>query len=819
LTAKDKFMENLLQDIRYGMRTLAKNPGFTIVAVLTLALGIGANTAIFSVVENLLLRPLPYPQPERLVEILNTYLPQVPRGGLSPGDYADWKRQNQSFSEMGAYAKVLQGFNLSGEGEPQRIQAGYADSTLFPMLGIRPVAGRSFVPEEDRSGSAPVVLLGHRLWQSRFGGDPRAVGRSISLDNQRYTVVGILPAGVQLSRSADLWMPFGQFNDDLTEHVHHAFTVIARMKPGISLAQARDEVGRLHQQEAVAYPAAHKNFGVLVEPVQDPAAAALRTTLLVLFGAVGLVLLIACANIVNLLLVRNAAREREVAVRTALGASPWRLIRQLLTESTLLSLFGGALGLLLAIAGLKALLAFVPADFGVLREAGLNGWVLGFTAAVCVTAGLACGFLPAVRMLKNNLAGVLKQGGKGSSASGHHRTHNLLVISEIAMALVPLIGAGLLLRSFQHLLDVDPGFRPDHVLAMEIQQPSLSFAEYSQLSQEAQIEYGRKQARQFEEIAAQIRTLPGIKEVGGIDDLPLGTELRQASRFVIEGQPILDSGGRPIAEFRTVSLGYFSSVGIPLRAGRFFTEDDFKQLNVVINETMARRFWPQGDAVGKRINLCSLDPKPCWTTIIGIAGNVHQYGLDHAPTYDVYYVGGWTPYFIVRSASNPLSIAAAVTDVVHKFDPNLPVTHVMTMDSLISDSVSPRRFSSVLVAIFAGLALLLAAIGIYGVMSYTVSRRTQEIGLRMALGAQLASVRRMILGQTLKLTLIGVGLGLAGAFVVARFLASLLFGVGMYDPATFLGVAALLIAVALAASYIPARRAMRVDPIVALRYE
>ncbi len=812
-------MENLMQDIRYGIRTLAKNPGFTAVAILTLALGIGANTAIFSVVEGVLLRRLPYPQPERLVEIANTYPPQVPKGGLSPGDYADWRRQNASFSEMGAYASNSQGFNLSGEGEPQRVQAGYADAGLFPMLGIRPVEGRSFLPEEDRAGSAPVVILGHRLWQSRFGGDPRVVGRSISLDNQRYTVAGVLPPGMQLLRSADLWMPFGQFNDDLTEHVHHAFIAIARLKPGVSLAQARDEVGRLHEQEAMAYPDAHKNFGVLVQPLQDPSAAKLRTTLLVLFGAVGLVLLIACANIVNLLLVRNAAREREVAIRTALGASPWRLIRQMLTESTLLSLFGGALGLLLAVAGLKALLAFVPAEHAVLREAGLNGWVLGFAVAVCLTTGLACGFFPAVRMLRKNLAGVLKQGSKGSSAPGHHRTHNLLVISEIAMALVPLIGAGLLLRSFQHLLEVDPGFRPDHVLAMEIQQPALSFAQYSQLSQEAQIEYGRKQARQFEEIAARIRTLPGVKEIGGVDDLPLGTELRQATRFVIEGQPIPDSGGRPIAEFRTVSLGYFSSVGIPLRAGRFFTKDDFMQLNAVINETMARRFWPQGGAVGKRINLCSLDPKPCWTTIVGIAGNVHQYGLDHAPTYDVYYVGGWTPYFIVRTASDPLNIAPAVTDAVHKFDPNLPVTHVMTMDNLISDSVSPRRFSSVLVAVFAGLALLLAAVGIYGVMSYTVSQRTQEIGVRMALGAQLAAVRRMILGQTLKLALIGVALGLAGAFVVARFLTSLLFGVGAYDPVTFLGVALLLIAVALAASYIPARRAMRVDPIVALRYE
>jgi putative ABC transport system permease protein len=354
---------------------------------------------------------------------------------------------------------------------------------------------------------------------------------------------------------------------------------------------------------------------------------------------------------------------------------------------------------------------------------------------------------------------------------------------------------------------------------MEIQQPGISFAQYNQLSLEEQLEYGRKQARQFEQIAAQIGTLPGVKEVGGIDDLPLGTELRQATRFIIEGQPIPDSGGRPIAEFRTVSLGYFSSVGIPLREGRFFDEDDFKQQNAVINETMARRFWPQGNALGKRINLCSLDPKPCWNTIIGIAGNVRQYGLDHEPTYDVYLVGGWTPYFIVRTTSDPLTIAASVTEVVHRFDSNLPVTNVMTMDNLISGSVSPRRFSSVLVAIFAGLALLLAAIGIYGVMSYTVSQRTQEIGVRMALGAQMASVRGMILGETLKLTLLGVGLGLAGAFVVTRFLTSLLFGVGVYDPVTFVGVAALLVGVALVASYIPARRAMRVDPIVALRYE
>ena len=812
-------MENLAQDIRYGIRTLAKNPGFTVVAVLTLALGIGANTAIFSVIENVLLRPLPYLQPERLVEIWNTYEPQIPRIGLSPGDYADWQQQNRSFSEMGAYVRISQGYNLTGEGEPQRVLASYSSAGLFPMLGAHVMIGRSFVPEEDRAGSAPVVILGHRLWQSRFGGGPGVVGRTISLDNQRYTVVGVLPAGFHLLRWPDLWMPIGQFNDDLTEHVHHAFNTVARLKPDVSLAQARDEINRLNQQEAIKYPDAHKNFGVLVQNLQDPSAAQLRNTLLVLFGAVGLVLLIACANIVNLLLVRNAAREREVAVRTALGASPWRLIRQLLTESTLLSLLGGALGLLFSIAGLRALLAFVPADLAVLHDSGLNGTVLAFTVAVCIATGVACGLLPAVRTLKTNLAGVLKQGNKGASAAGRHRTHNLLVISEIAMALIPLIGAGLLLRSFQHLLEVDPGFRMDHILTMEIEQPALSFVQINQLSQDEQIKLGQKQSQQFEQIAAQIRALAGVKEAGGIDDLPLSNEFRQASRFVIEGQPLPAAGARPIAQFRTVSLNYFSSLAIPLRAGRFFTEDDWKLTNVVINETMARRFWPQGDALGKRINLCSLDPKPCWSTIIGIAGNVHQFGLDAEPTFDTYFVGGWTPYLVVRTASDPLAIAAAVRDVVHKVDPNLPVTHVVTMDGLLSDSVSPRRFSAVLIGIFPALALLLAAVGIYGVMSYTVSQRTQEIGVRMALGAQVDSVRGMILSQTLKLTLLGVGIGLAGSFVVARFLASLLFGVGTYDPVTFLGVALLLIVVALAASYIPARRAMRVDPIVALRYE
>src|SRR5881398_1367205 len=508
-------MENILQDIRYSFRTLSKNPGFAAVAVLTLALGIGANTAIFSVVENVLLRPLPYPQPENLVQIWNTYQPQVPRAALSPGDYADWRQQNASFSEMGCYAHISQGFNLTGEGEPQRVLGSYASAGLFPLLGIRLAAGRYFIAEEDRAGSSPVVILSHHLWQSRFGGDAAVIGRTIKLDNQRYTVVGVLPADFRLLRWPDLWMPIGQYGDDLTEHVHHAFIGVARVKTGVTLAQARDEVVRLNHQETIQYPDSHKFFGVLVEPMEDPSAAKLQGILLVLSGAVGLVLLISCANIVNLLLVRNAGREREVAVRTALGASSWQLSRQLLTESMLLSLAGGALGLILAVGGLRFLMAFVPADLGVLRESGLNSKVLGFTAAVCVATGIICGLLPALRTLRANLAGVLKQGSKGTSGTGHRRTHNVLVISEIAMALVLLIGAGLLLRSFQHLLEVDPGFRVDHILTVEVQQAALPFTQASKLSQEDWIQIGQKQSLQFEQIVERIRALPGVKEERG----------------------------------------------------------------------------------------------------------------------------------------------------------------------------------------------------------------------------------------------------------------------------------------------------------------
>lgn len=813
-------MGTLLQDIRYGLRTLRKSPGFTSVAVLTLALGTGANTAIFSVVQHVLLRPLPYPDPSRLVEISNNYRPNVEKIGLSPGDYADWREQAKTVSGMSAYVSLAQGFNLTGDGDAQRVQGSFASSSFFPLLGVELAAGRSFAPEEDRAGGAPVVVLSHRLWASRFGSDPAVVGHAVLLDGQRYTVVGVLPERFQFLRWADLWMPTGQFSDNLTSHVHHDFDTIARLKPGVSVPEVQAEMTALNKQEELAFPDTHRHWGVTVKQLEAPEAGTLRAMLLVLFGAVGFVLLIACVNVVNLLLVRNAGREREIALRFAIGASPWRQARQLLTESVLVSLAGGVLGVMVAYMGSEALLAFIPADLTVLRDVSLNLWVLGFAMAVCLGVGLVCGALPALRALKTNLNDALKQGFKGASARGSHRVHNSLVIAEIALALVPLVGAGLLLRSFQHLMEVDPGFQPDHVVTMNVPQAALTLAQLNQLNQTQQIEFAARQSLQFEQLAHQIRALPGVKSVGGIDDLPLDTQLRQASRFVIEGRPIPNAELRPVVQFRTVSLEYFSAVGLPVLKGRTFTPDDWKLQNVtVINEAMERRFWPDGDALGKRINLCSLDPTPCWSSIIGVVGNVHQFGLEAAPTFDAYFSGGWTPYLIVRTASDPTSLVPAIREAIHKTDANLPVTQVMPMQDLLSSSVASRRFSATLIGIFAGIALLLAAVGIYGVTSYVVWQRTQEIGIRMALGAQPGNVRRLVVNLGAKLALAGVAIGLVGALALTRLLSSMLFGVKSTDPATFAGVAILLVGVTLLACYVPARRAMRVDPMVALRYE
>jgi predicted permease len=813
------FLETLWQDVRYGARQLRRSPVFTIIAALTLALAIGANSAIFSVIERVLLQPLPYDHPERLIEIWNTYPPIVPLGGLSPGDFADWRRAVTKVTDMAGYAWIQRGANLTGDGDPQRLEISYATSNLFPMLGVKPAAGRFFLAEEDRLGSAPVVILSHRFWQSRFGGDPGIIGHSVTLDGLRYTIVGVLSGDSRLLNSPDIWMPLGQFPDDLSEHVHHELVGIARLKPGVTITQARAEFEALNRQSAIAYPMEHKNFGLVVRPMQDASASQMRQSLLVLFAAVGLVLLIACANIINLLLARNAAREREIALRTALGANQWRLVRQLLTESMLLALIGGGLGIMVAAASLKMLVTLAPANLAVLQETHLDAMVLLFTIGVCVVVGVACGLLPALQIRTTNVNIALKQGSRGSGALSSRKLHNLLVISEIALALVPLIGAGLLLRSLHSLLQVSPGFRTDHVLSMNIPQASISPAQYNKLTPAQVTELTEKQSLQFQEIVEQVEGLPGVKSAAGISFLPLATQMQSSSRFVVEGRPIPDAGVRPIAETRVITPSYFSTAGVPLLRGRTLAREDWNRSNIDINEAMARRFWPQGNAIGKRINLCSLEPKPCWFSIVGVVGNVHQFGLDAPPTYDVYFSGGWTPYLLIRTASDPNQIATEAAATVHKIDPALPVADVTTLDNLVSDTLSPRRFSAVLISIFAGLALLLASVGIYGVTSYMVGKRTNEIGIRMALGAQKEDVARMIVVQGAKLALIGISAGIVGAMILTRLMRSLLFEVTPADPLTFCGVAILLTIVALAACYIPARRAMKVDPIIALRYE
>jgi putative ABC transport system permease protein len=811
-------MEYLWQDLRHGFRALRKSPGFTAVAVLTLGLGIGANTAIFSVVENVLLRPLPYRDPSALVQIWNTYLPQFPRAGNSPGDFQDFRRQARSFSGMAAFVDIPEGFNLTGEGEPQRLEARYATSEFFSLLGIQPVAGRTFTLEEDKPGASSVVMLSHRLWQSRFGSDPASVGRTLMLDGRGYTLVGILPAAFRMAPTTDIWMPVGQYGDDLTSHLHHEFSIVARLKPGVKITEAQAELTTLNRQEDLAFPDAHKNWGVLITPMEDPSAIKMRLALLILFGAVGLVLLVACANIVNLLLARNAVRQKEIALRVALGANRSRLLGQLLTESVLLSLLGGVLGIFLAGAGLRVLGAFVPSDLASVRETGLNGWVLLFTLAVSFFAGIVCGLIPAVQTLKQDLHGILKEGTRTAGAAGGQTTRSVLVVSEIALALIPLVGAGLLIRSFHHLLEVDPGFQRDRILAMEVDQPQLPLAEIIKLSPEQQIALSKRQSLQFELLVQKIQELPGVKAAGGISVMPLGTAIRSASRFVIDGQPLPANGARPVAETRVVSPGYFAAMGIPLRTGRPLDAHDYGEQRVVVNDAIARRFFA-GDAVGKRVNLCSLDPTPCWSTIVGVVGNVHQYGLEAEPTLDMYFTGGWTQYVVISASADPSALSQALISQVHSFDPTLPVTHVMTLDNLLADSVSSRRFSTFLLGMFAGLALLLAAMGIYGVMSYVVSLRTNEIGIRMALGAQPGDIWRLVIGRGARLAFAGIALGLAGAFALTKLISSLLYGVKPTDPLTFGGVALLLVSVALLACYVPARRAMRVDPMVALRYE
>ncbi|HJT89132.1 MAG TPA: ABC transporter permease [Bryobacteraceae bacterium] len=812
-------MGAIWQDLRHASRMLRRTPAFTFAAVITLALGIGANTAIFSVVESVLLRPLPYKDPSRLVQVTNTYPPLLPQAPNSAGDFQDFRQRAQTFSGMAAYIDTPRGLNLTGEGEPARLEMRYATSGLFPLLGVQLAAGRGFTPGGDSPGAPPTVLISHHVWQQRFGLSPAVVGRTLTLDGGGYTVIGVLREDFALAPATDIWLPMGQYDSGPDPYRYHEFDIIGRLKPGVRIRQAQAELSSLNARQQKAFPDTHKNFGVSVRPLENPSAGKMRTALLVLLGAVGLVLLVACSNFANLLMTRNAARRRELAARVALGASRSRLLSHLLAESVALSLTGGVAGILFAGAGLRMLRVLVPPDLASLSNAGLNLWVLAFTLVLSFLSGVGSGLIPAVETSRLDLHEMLKESTRATGAPARQAARRVLVVSEIALAIILLTGAGLLIRSFQRLMDVNPGFRPGHVLALEIDRPQLPPAEQARLTNEQRLANLRKEFTDYERLVDRIQAIPGVEAAGGISVLPLGTMMRSASRFLVEGQPVPANGVRPVAETRSVSPGYFAAIGIPLIRGRWLDARDSATQNVVVNQAFADRFWSGGKALGKRFNLCSLAPEPCWSTVVGVVGNVHQYGLEAGPTFDSYSAVGWQRYTVVRTAPDPRTVTRAVIAEIHKFDATLPVTHVLTLDRLLSESAASRRLSAFLLGLFALLALLLAAIGVYAVMSYAVRQRTKEIGVRVALGARPGNIWRLVIESGARMVLAGIATGTAGALVLTRLLSALLYGVTATDPLTFGGVALLLACVALAACYIPARQAMRIDPAAALRLD
>ncbi len=812
-------METLFKDLRHGIKSLLKHPGFTAIAVITLALGIGANTAMFSVINAVLLRPLPYHEPNRLVTIWE----ESPQRGMyeMPVSFAnlrDWVDQNHTFEQISAY--TFTDLNLTGAGEPARLGAVRSSANLFSLVGAAPLLGRAFLPEEDKEGANRVVILGHSLWQSRFGSDSAIVGRSLTLNNQSYTVVGVMSSSFQfpvgfgylgkvLNDPIDLYVPLAATSAELRRG-NYSFFAIGRLKPGITIDQARAEMttieGRLEQQ----YPDGNTGIGIKLVATQEQTVKEIRPALLVLLGAVAFLLLIACANIANLLLARAASRLKEMAIRTALGASRLRVLRMLLTESLILSLAGGCLGLLLAFWGADALRTLAPDNLPRLNEVGVDARVFCFTFLVSLVTGIVFGFVPALHATKADLNEVLKEGLRGSmGTTAGKRTRSVLVVVEVALSLVLLVGAGLMIKSFSRLQQMNLGFKPDHVLAVNL---SLSSSRYPE---------DRQQPAFFQEALERLQSIPGIQSAGATTGLPLTLSL-SGSDFRIEGRPEPEAGKEMIINTRSVSPGYFGTLGISLIKGRDFSDRDKSDAPAaaIINDELARIYFPGEDPIGKRI---SFDDRQSWMSIVGVIADVKQLGLDSSAKPEVYFpylqVASPKMGIVVRTTSNPLSVAAAVKSQIQAIDKDLPIDNAKTMEQLLAESISGRRFNMLLLSVFAAVALVLAIVGIYGVMSYTVTQRTHESGIRVAVGAQPRDVFRMVIGQGMMLAILGVAFGLVGAFCLTRLMTTMLFGVEPTDLATFVSIAVLLTGVALVACYVPGRRATKVDPLVALRYE
>src|SRR5262245_33046883 len=818
-------MQALLQDLRYGARMLLRRPGFMLIAVITLSLGIGANSAIFSVVNGVLLRELPYREPQRLVMVWSDRPLQAAQKGwtewpFTGADFRDLRDQNQSFEQMAAF-EPSQETNITG-GEPESLFGVSATANLFALLGVEAGHGRVFLPEEGQPGNNRVVILSDGLWRRRFGSDPKVVGQTISLNNDPYTVVGVAPAGFQFppkaglpsqfgfSREVDFFTPLALTPGELNDRGRGFLIVIARLKSQTGFEQARAEMVGIAERLARQYPDSNKNESVRLTPLHQQVVGNVQTALLALLGAVGFVLLIACANVADLLLARGAAGQKEMVIRAALGAGRGRMIRQLLTESLLLAVLAGALALLLAVWGVDLLRTTLPDTFPRAAGIGVDARVFGFTLVVSLLTGIVFGLIPALQGSRTDLNETLKEGGRSSGGGGHNRLGGLLVVSEVALSLLLLAGAGLTLRSFIRLMSVDPGFDPQNALTVAISLPQSKYG-------------GPQRAAFFQQMLERLRALRGVRSAGAAFP-PLGL-WENSDGFRIEGRPPAPPGAPQLFASRVVSGDYFKAMKIPLLKGRVFTESE--SLNqppvIIINEAMARQYWPNEDPIGKRL-ISSSDGWRAWREIVGVVKDVRYAALDKEAKAQMYipfnHDSGITyRTLVIRADGDPMSLVAAVRSQVQAIDKDQPISHIRTLEELVANSVAQRRFNMLTLAILAGVALLLAAVGIYGVTSYSVEQRRHEIGVRMALGARTGDVLRLLLGQGMKLVAVGVAIGLAAAFALTRLISNLLFGVRATDLVTFSAIAILLAGVAAVACYLPAWRATKVDPMVALRCE
>jgi putative ABC transport system permease protein len=802
-------MENLYQDIRYAIRTLLKSRGFTAIALLTLALGIGANTAIFSVINAVLVRALPYEEPERVIWMWGAIRGRTSQASVSPLDFLDYRGQNQSFEHLAAAITIPVSSNLTDSGEPERISGAAITTNYFQALGIKPELGRDFVAEEEQAGQGQVVILSHALWQRRFGGDQAILNQTITLDGKSYTVIGVMPPAFRFPSHAEMWTPlsFDAF-PEMKVRKAHFLRPIGRLKAGVTLAQAQAEMDGIARQLEETYPDSNTNWGLRLVSLQEQIVGNIKPTLLILFGAVGFVLLIACANVANLLLVRSASRQKEIAIRSALGARRSRIVRQMLTESLLLSSMGGALGVLVAMWCVELLVSFGGQDIPRSAEIKVDWVVMAFTLGVACLTGILFGIVPALQVSNPNLNETLKEGGRGGSEGARgNRTRSLLIIAESALAVVLLIGAGLLIKSFINLQNVHPGFRAENVLTLRLDLPRTK-----ETRPEQWVNF-------YDELQQRVISLPGVESVGMVSELPLTGQPNDAP-FSIVGR-VSDSSQTMSADFRRANQDYFQAMGIPLLKGRYFSQQEARQNGsvVIISELLAERFFPGEEALGKQLTFDFIKDKSF--EIIGIVGDVHHRSLE-GNAYQAIYLPSlslpWTN-LVIRTRGDAASLTPAIRKEVMAINPNQPVANVKVMDQWLYESASTPRFRTILLGIFAGVALLLSIIGIYGVMSYVVTQRTHEIGIRLALGAKNSDVLKLVINQGLQLALLGIALGLAAAFGLTRLMSSLLFNVTATDTLTFLVVPVILTGVALLACFVPARRAARTDPMVALRYE